>query len=240
MERVTIFDNSIPEIGLFTRNPTLGNEFDLVQDFIGYFCSKFIKDNKRNNLAVFLEPRIVSGFPDIVFASYRPSIMNNWSEARKDIDTNDLKILSHLIKTRGATGERLISQLKMPERQTIISLEKLLNAQLIIYGSKLWKCVDLRSVFSITKIITVEAKIGDMSSVMEQSFLNTWFASHSYALSSSFKPHAETLKAFSNRGLGLYCKSKSFRKVVEAKPLSLPSSYQSLQFNEWIGNRLAI
>ena len=27
-----------------------------------------------------------------------------------------------------------------------------------------------------------------------------------------------------------------YEKVVEAKTLNLPSSYMSLQFNEWIGN----
>ena len=31
----------------------------------------------------------------------------------------------------------------------------------------------------------------------------------------------------------------SFRKIVEAKKLASPSSYQSLQFNEWIGRTVA-
>jgi len=48
------------------------------------------------------------------------------------------------------------------------------------------------------------------------------------------------MKKFSDNGIGLYCKSKVFKKVIEAKKFPLPSSYLSLQFNEWIGNFLAI
>ena len=240
MERITILNNNIPEIGLSTRNTTQGEESQMVQEFIEFYCHKFLRDNKKSNLAVFVEPRISSGFPDVVFAPYLPSISDNWSEQRKKIDINDLKILSYLIQTSGVNGERLLSQLKMPEKQTLISLEKLLDANLIIYKNKVWKPKELRSIFSIKKLVSIEAKMGDVSRVIEQSFVNTWFASHSYALTSATRPQSDTMKAFSKRGLGLYCRGGSFQKVVEAMPLSLPSSYQSLQFNEWIGNRISM
>jgi hypothetical protein len=35
----------------------------------------------------------------------------------------------------------------------------------------------IRDIFSITKLVAVEAKMSNLSKVVEQSFLNTWFAS---------------------------------------------------------------
>lgn len=239
MDRITIFDKNIPQIGLFSRNTPKGEEYAMVSEFIDYYCCKFLRDNRKNNLAVFIEPRIASGFPDVVFASFLPSITDTWNDCRKNIDVNDLKILSFLLQGGGATGTQLLSSLKMPERQTLISLEKLLDARLIYYKKQQWHPRDVRSIFSIKKLVSIEAKIGDVSKVMEQSYINTWFASHSYALTSAVKPQSETIRAFSQRGIGLYCKGKTFHKVVDASRLTLPSSYQSLQFNEWIGNRLA-
>ena len=64
-------------------------------------------------------------------------------------------------------------------------------------------------------------------------------ASQSYALTSTSNPQSSTIKKFERQGTGLYCKKRSFRKIVEAKKLASPSSYQSLQFNEWIGRTVA-
>jgi len=240
LERITVLENDMPQIGLFTRTITQGDEYELVKQFVEYYCHQFQRNNKKLNLAVFIEPRVSSGFPDIVLASYLPSIVNNWSDERKNLTVNDLKILSHLLLTRGVNGSHLISSLKLPEKQTLTSLEKLLDAKLISYRNKCWRPRELRDVFSIIKLISVEAKINNINRVVEQSLINTWFASHSYALTNVSKPQNETLKAFSQHGIGLYCKKKSFQKILEAKQITLPSSYQSLQFNEWIGNNLAV
>ena len=96
MERITIFDHNRRKIGLYTRTPTEGEELELVREFISYYCDNFLRYNKKNNLAVFIEPKVASGFPDIVFASYSPKIMENWSCERERLTLNDLKILSYL------------------------------------------------------------------------------------------------------------------------------------------------
>ena len=83
MERIHLFDKDIPSIGLHCRASTQGEEFDLVKEFIEYYSSRFLRDNKVNNLAIFIEPHIVSGFPDIVFVSYSPTILDNWNQSRK-------------------------------------------------------------------------------------------------------------------------------------------------------------
>ena len=75
MDRILIFDHNIKDIGLYTRPSTQGDELDLVEDFIEYYIHNFLKSNKTNNLAIFVEPKVASGFPDIVFASYSPKIL---------------------------------------------------------------------------------------------------------------------------------------------------------------------
>jgi hypothetical protein len=238
MNQVVILDNSRPEIGLYTRNATDGDEFSLVKQFVNYYCDSFLRSNKKSRLAVFIEPRIESGFPDIVFASYLPSIIDNWSDEREKLDIYDLKLLSHLCYARNLSGAKIITKLGFTEKQTITSLEKLMDARLISYRSGCWRIRKLRDIFSIIKLIAVEAKLNDIRKVVDQSFHNTWFASHSYALTNASNPNTDTVRLLSKYGIGLYCKGIRFKKFVEAKQYILPSSYLSYQFNEWIGKAI--
>jgi hypothetical protein len=239
MSQFMMFNGNKPDIGLYTRPATRGDEFALVEQFIEYYCRKFTRDNKKTQLAVFVEPRIESGFPDVVFASYLPSITDNWSDKREELDVYDLKLLSYLCYAENITGVKLISKLGFPEKQTLKSLEKLMDAKFVTYRDRSWRVRELREVFSLTKLIAVEAKMNDINKVVEQTHLNTWFASHSYALTNTTHPQGETLKTFSRFGLGLYCKGKQFQRVVEAREYDLPSGYLSFQFNEWIGKAIA-
>lgn len=104
MERITVIKDNLPHFGLFTRNTVQGKEYDMIQEFISFYSHQFLRSNKKNNLAIFIEPRVASGFPDVVFASYSPSITDNWSEQRSDINTDDLKVLSHLILASQSTA----------------------------------------------------------------------------------------------------------------------------------------
>jgi hypothetical protein len=239
MSQIILLKNSKPDIGLYTRPATLGDEYLLVEQFIEYYCHSFTRSNRKTQLAVFVEPRIESGFPDVVFASYLPSITDNWSDEREALDIYDLKLLSYLCGATEITGNKMISKLGFPERQTLTSLEKLMDAKLVTYRDRSWRVRNMRDVFSLTKLIAVEAKLNNISKVVEQTHLNTWFASHSYALTNSTHPQGETVRTFSRYGIGLYCKGKQFRRVVEAKQHTLPSSYLSFQFNEWIGKSIA-
>ena len=54
MDRVMILDHNIKNIGLATRTVTEGEEQDLVKSFIDYYIHIFLKNNKVNNLAVFI------------------------------------------------------------------------------------------------------------------------------------------------------------------------------------------
>lgn len=62
MDRILIFDHNIKDIGLYTRPSTQGDELDLVEDFIEYYIHNFLKSNKTNNLAIFVEPKLHPDF----------------------------------------------------------------------------------------------------------------------------------------------------------------------------------
>lgn len=238
MNRIQFFNENIPEIRLFSRKTPKGPESTLVNEFVNYYADYFLSNNKNKNLAVFVEPRIISGFPDVVFAAYDPKMLKKWNSQRKNLDVFDLKLLSFLIWAKVAEGKEIINKLKMPEKQTIISLEKLLDSKLITRKNKVWQPTPLKEIYGIKKLVSIEAKINNLRKVAEQSFLNTWFASQSYVLSNISSPSPNTFTNFEKYGIGLYCKKNTFRKIIEAHKFSLPSSYISLQFNEWIGNSI--
>ena len=127
MDQVMLLKNGYPDIGLYTRNTTPGSEYRLVEQFIDYYCSVFLRGNKKTQLAVFVEPRIDSGFPDVVFASYLPSITDNWSEEREKLDIFDLKLLSYIFDVKTVKGTTIITKLGFPEKQTIASLTMSIN-----------------------------------------------------------------------------------------------------------------
>lgn len=239
MQNIMFFDKNIPDIGLKLRTAIDGEETELVREFIDFYIYKFQKANKRKNLAVFIEPKVESGFPDIVFAKYDPNIIGNWNDKRKQLVTNDLKLLSQLLYSRGCSGEHLLKCLKLSEMQTLASLERLMDAGMIVRKNGVWRAENLKKIYSIEKLISVEAKMCDMKKVIEQSLKNTWFASQSYILTATSHPKEDTVNNIQKQGVGLYCKDERFKKIVEAKKLPLPSSYLSLQFNEWIGNAMA-
>ena len=123
--------------------------------------------------------------------------------------------------TKGSTGSKLITRLKMSEKDTIQAIERLFDANMIIREQGIWKPVDIKKLYNIKKLISVEAKMTDIKKVAEQSLINIWFASQLYALTNTSNPQIST------------------KKIVEARKLVSPSSYQALLFNEWIGRTVA-
>ncbi|MCI7043842.1 MAG: hypothetical protein MR993_02515 [Spirochaetes bacterium] len=238
MHRIHLFSKNIPEIDLYFRKSSYGPEIKLVRNFVDYYADEFLSKNKRDSLAIFIEPRITSGFPDIVFACYNPNIFQKWNKYREELNTSDLKLFLFIHEKINTSGKAIIETLKLPEKQVICSLEKLLDAGLIMRNHQQWKAAKLSDIYGIKKLISVEAKINNMKKVAEQSFINTWFASQSYALSSTKNTSSDMLAEFKRYGVGLYHKDKTFKKILEARKFSLPSSYISLQFNEWIGKAL--
>ncbi len=235
MERIFTVKGSVPGIGMRSRFSKPGAETVLVNEFIDFYCSLFLQNSKNQNLAVFVEPKLDSGFPDLVIAHYAPRFAeSSWTDARDGLNIEDLKVLSYLIQTGGSSGEDLISTLRLPGGRALQSLEKLLDAKWVSRKDNCWKPSGMKQNFGLKKLVAIEAKISDVGKVTAQAISNVWFASHSYALIDTSTPRPATLASFDRLGVGLYCRGKQFRKALSSRTRPLPSSYASLLFNEWV------
>lgn len=242
MRNIILFDKAIPEIGLKVRRPTNGPELELVQRFVDYKVSRFQnRKNRQTSLAIFWEPFLETGFPDLVLSEYDPSLFAQWSDNRIKLNVTDYKVFYHIWQSRGAEGLMLQKQLGVDSKILLLTIEKLLDAGLLVRRSKKWQAKRLNQFFGIKKLIAVEAKINNWADVFNQARLNQWFASESYILSPITQPTEKNLIRSEMFGVGIYASSgRTIRKVRRSSVNSMPSCYASLLFNEWIGRQLTL
>lgn len=242
MDHVMLFNKTIPEIGLKARKPTNGPEYQLVNNFIEYKLNRFQnKKNSKTALAVFVEPFLETGFPDMVFAEYNPSRFDQWSAGRSRLSVSDLKVFHHILGNRGLEGLEIQKQLGLESKVLLPSIEKLLDAELIERRSNQWQAKPFNKTFGVKKLIAFEAKMNHWADVFNQALLNQWFASESYVLSPVLRSAEKNVNRSEMLGIGIYIsRNQVFKKVRPSSVNPVPSSYASLLFNEWIGRRLSL
>lgn len=229
-------------IGYHARKVTLGPESDLVKAFLENGLEGKGYSFASERMAVFIEPKIDSGFPDIVLAEYNHSFFDIWNDARNELSCDELRMLSYLYSVEGADFSKIRGAMRVNAVSAAHSLELLIDADLIDRDlrSRVWRPRPLDEAFGVKRLIAIEAKVRNNDVVLEQASLNRWFASESYALT-PVAPQREFKDRAHRVGVGMVtvAKDRTFRKCVGARRFLLPSSYASWQFNEWIGRRLA-
>jgi len=224
-------------IGLVTRNGVVGPEQELLAAFKTFIPSCFRW--RQGAVAIFHEPQLETGFPDLVAIQYVPETFNQWSQHRWQLTPLELKVLHHLYKVRGADSTSLMSTLGIDARKLLAAIEKLLDANMIVRSRARWIPRPLKSVFGLRAIIAVEAKIKNWSDAFKQSELNRWFASESYVLSPINKPSRSVSERSLRTGVGIFLLNGSrIRRFQSAQRSYIPASYGSWMFNEWIGRYL--
>ena len=239
---IMLFNKTIPEIGLKTRKPTHGPEYQLVRNFIDYKLNRFQnRKNRKTAIAVFIEPFLETGFPDVIFSEYDPSRFDQWSANRSRLSVSDLKVFHHILGSRGLEGLEIQKQLGLEGKVLLQSIEKLLDAELIERRSNQWQAKPFNKTFGVKKLIAIEAKMNNWTNVFNQALLNQWFASESYVLSPVLQPTEKNINRSEMIGVGIYVsRSQVFKKVRPSSVNPVPSCYASLLFNEWIGRRLSL
>lgn len=237
-----IFETCDTRIGYQSRKITLGPEYELVRDFLRDGLDGHGYSFHSEQLAIFIEPHIDSGFPDVVLAEFQSRFYDRWTDARNDLTSNELKMLSLLYSIKAADFNQVRSAMRLCPSTIAKSLEMLYDAGLIERDrfKRKWKPLPLEETFGLKRLIAVEAKVCNNQEVLNQAALNRWFASESYALTPN-KPDATFVERARRAGVGMVSvtRRKSFRRRVKPKQLALPLSYASWQFNEWIGRRLS-
>jgi hypothetical protein len=181
---------------------------------------------------IFCEPRLASGFPDLVVVIWNVAATRSWSPRRADLQRDDIRLL-HYLHLRGrdfATHEILKSVF---QRGLRASLDRLRVAGLVRQRSQRYMPEPLSQAFAVRRIIAIEAKVSEWSSALDQAFLNTWFASQSYVLLPRRKATKHLRSVARSRGIGICCPGDAIVSKTSVPTRARPRSYASWLFNEW-------
>ncbi|MDI6815813.1 MAG: MarR family winged helix-turn-helix transcriptional regulator [Actinomycetota bacterium] len=225
-------------INLFVRSTRTGPESELTAEFVDKTLPTL--KNRKRHYALFAEPQLDTGFPDIVIVAYNPRVLDQWTNERKNLTLVDLKILHHLYFVGGADSESIEKILGVDSKSLVRSLERLLGSSLIRWHGKKWTPRTLKSRYAVRSIVAIEAKMKNWASAFQQAEMNRWFASESYVLLPMSSPQKQILEKSRDKGVGIYSmpSGSNIKKLCPSKYGQLPSSYASWLFNEWIGRRL--
>jgi len=223
---MTLIDTSAAGVGVSFRKPRTGPESELVQWFLN---NPSVTIPRGCHMTIFQEPRIESGYPDLVVVQWREGRTLDWRPERLKLKAGDIRILQYLSYAGPASQCSLKT---LFGRDTTSRLERLLDADVIHFRSGIWKARPLKNTFAVQRIIAIEAKMEDIRGGFQQALLNTWFASLSYLLT----PHVPRNEGFMVRaaalGVGLWSQKAGVVHEPEAAPV--PRSYASWLFNEWV------
>ncbi|MCI6266497.1 MAG: hypothetical protein MR598_06625 [Erysipelotrichaceae bacterium] len=150
-----------------------------------------------------------------------------------------MKVLQHIINSKKITSKKIKTQLGLTGDNDLLPiLEKLYDADLIVRKNGFYEPKSLELIYGIKKLEAFEAKINNITTVVEQANVNNWFASKTFILSNVNHPTEKTMQKLEKTGVGMYALDQDFIKLKEAKIHSLPTCYISLLFNEWIGKKV--
>ena len=225
---ISIIDSNKSNLRASFRKQRPGPETDMVEQFIEE--SPIIVPSGCR-LTIFREPRLESGFPDIVAVIWHKATMRKFNPDRANIKRSDLRIL-HLLHQSGPTTSvklRSIFNCRVDP-----ALERLEAANMLRHVGSNWVPCALSRTFATRRIYAIEAKISNWRGALEQAFLNTWFASDSYILLPKLPRSRQLLEVANSLCIGVFSMSDTMVDNSEIQPWNLPRSYMSWLFNEWV------
>lgn len=205
-----------------------GSESDLVSSFLRSF-SVHVPAGCR--LTIFREPRLESGFPDLVAVIWDPRVAEHWLPCRKQLSKFDIRVMHFLVSLGPVKLKRLQDTFGSSMAAT---LERLKSAKMVNLRNDICTARGLKRMFAVKEIIAVEAKISKWQKALRQASVNRWFASLSCVL---FPKIPSNLRIFDNArhfGLGVWVLSAKLAQPIAPRREKLPGSYASWLFNEWV------
>ncbi len=210
------------------RKSRPGPEEALVQTFLHQLKSKL-----TGRYFVLREPALTSGYPDIVLCKIK-NINLPYNSERTLLTHKHIRIMHHLHHIRGARIEQLSDSLASSPRIVSRLISDLLHLGLATEKGGYIRPASLDRLFTLSRIISIEAKVGAWRKAIEQAVLNKWFASHSYVLIPNQSNIREIAIAASQYGVGvIVAQENDHYTLSEPRTSKLPVSYASWLFNEW-------
>jgi len=227
--RTHVRDTVYPELGLFLRPDRKGSESDLVRCFLADLPWDV---PAGSHLTVFEQPRLMSGFPDIVFVLWDTNKTMSWPHERLALTPADVRVAHHLVTSGPA---RLAHLLTIFGRSVLDSVGRLSAAKMIYCKSGQWRARRLDRIFAVRQILAFEAKMDAPSEALAQASRNRWFASHSYIIVPKMLRDSRPIRKANQFGVGVWSlQSKKWVCHVPSAIESIPRSYASWLFNEWV------
>jgi hypothetical protein len=211
------------------RQPTHGPELDIVN----MYCEEHLASLGVNeSLSIFLEPKLNTGFPDIVAVFWDKKVSHKWPEARANLTSSDMAIVHHVNLTGHFPVEQLVK--RFGTRKTSEMMLRLSDSQVAEVKSDEILRKPLSNTFAVKQIVAIEAKVRDWSKGLEQAFQNTLFASESYLLLESLPNSQKLFRNAERLGVGILDKNRSVTQpYLRSKVGLLPTSHAAWLFNEW-------
>ncbi len=232
-DNISIVSESMPEIGYRSRSATKGQEYELVRLFLESYVSPK-KQDQNLKTAIFIEPMIDTGYPDIVIVQYKDVSSLHWAEERGHLSNNHYKVQFEIDRQKRITLSNLAKLLGYEEHDLKHIIADLISAGLVsMQGNSLYR-MSYRDYFCIRNIVSIEAKMDKWSVAIEQAVQNTRFSAESYILMSREKCSAAMKERCEGLGIGVFLMNGHIVRSLSAKRQRIPNSYTSFLFNEWI------
>jgi hypothetical protein len=215
-------------LGLTLRTQRPGAESELLQKFIERFKIRIPNGHK---VTIFKEPRIASGYPDLVIVVWNAIAAEKWHPLRTCLQSADLRVLHFLSSQEKFQLSDLIS---LFGEQVILNVYKLEASQLIRLRGKTIYSRQLSKVYAVRHIFAVEAKISEWKGALEQASLNRWFATSSNILMPKVPRGSMLLAQAETLGIGVWSIEDSILDARFRPTSPSPVSYASWLFNEWV------
>jgi len=219
--------NAPRDFGAAFRESRPGPERDLVESFLDELP---LSVPRGCNTTVFCEPRIESGFPDVVVVVWSAAVARGWVDARRRLKREDIRLI-HFLNQSGPLSDTDLRD-RIPGRLNPI-LARLEAAELLVQKAGRWAPRPLSKTFAAKRIIAIEAKVSSWARAVGQAFQNTWFASDSLILTPKLKQGSRLYSMAQRFGVGLLAMGHQFCCRNAAPVGTLPRSYVSWLFNEW-------
>jgi hypothetical protein len=211
--------------GLSFRRRCSGPEDVLIEWFLE---QELVRVPPGHRVTVFREPRLASGFPDLVIVLWKERVAKQWSPARASLLPCDLRLM-HLLTSSGPQTEEAIETIFPDWERPLARLEE---AGMVRMCEEQWEHHSLDIVFAATQIIAVEAKMKEWRSALAQAHLNTWFASESCVLVPRVPRNSTLLQDARELGVTVFAQEQA-TCVLYRSLCGTPRSYVSWLFNDW-------
>ncbi len=205
-----------------------GPEADLVDRFV----QKLPQRTPRNcRLTLFREPRLLTGFPDLVAVTWHVPTAKRWTGPRLTLTAGDLRLVQLLISCGDTTTDVLRDLVR---RAPNGSLQRLVAAGLVSERRGRWRVRRLTETFAVRGIVAFEAKISAWRRAVVQASQNRWFATESYVLLPKFPSSNAIVAEAVRHGIGVWVDGQNEPVMAApAQQAEQPLSFASWLLNEW-------